>query len=277
MSRHLIGILLILVTITGCSVKSLEARRDAAMIVAKEAGFSPFAISTDTFRLAGFSKLIQKKVPVTLYIEGDGFAWVNRRTVSSNPTPTKPMLLVMATMDDAKNVIYIARPCQYIDLSEEEICDDKYWTSHRFSEVVISSYVQILDGITEKYDSEGFHLVGFSGGGAIAVLLAARRTDVLSLRTIGGNLDHAALNKAKRVTPLRGSLNPIAVAGMVKLLPQIHYIGSEDKVVSAWVSSAFVKAVGGGTCAKKILISGVGHADGWLGVWRQLSRDIPRC
>ena len=39
---------------------------------------------------------------------------------------------------------------------------------------------------------KGIHLIGYSGGGAIAVLTASRREDVLSVRTIAANLDHSA-------------------------------------------------------------------------------------
>ena len=187
------------------------------------------------------------------------------------------MALKLAGSDQATNIVYFSRPCQYVDLSLERNCDQKYWTSHRFSNEVLASYDQALDSIKHQFNATGFHLVGFSGGGAIAALLAARRPDILSLRTIAGTLDHVALNRARRVSPLSGSLNPISVAQKLKTTPQIHYSGGNDSVVPSWVSQAFAKAVGRGTCVNTHIVSRAGHWEGWLPVWKTLSREIPNC
>lgn len=260
-----------------CTSLSVDARRDVAFGVAAKAGFQPFSLTTDMFRLAGFYKVGEPEKPISIYIEGDGFAWIDRYTVSPNPTPRNPMALKLAGSDQATNIVYISRPCQYVDLSLERNCDQKYWTSHRFSNEVLSSYDQALDSIKHQFNATGFHLVGFSGGGAIAALLAARRPDILSLRTIAGTLDHIALNKARRVSPLSGSLNPISVAQKLKATPQIHYSGGNDSVVPSWVSQAFAKAVGQGTCVNTHIVSRAGHLEGWLPVWKTLSREIPNC
>ena len=276
-TRSLFAITLMIISITACSFISIDSRRDDALSVASKAGFKSFSLSTDKFTLAGFHRLTNPKNPISIYIEGDGLAWIDKYTVSTNPTPTKPMLLKLAIADQAKNIIYIARPCQYVKLNRERSCHRRYWTSHRFSEEVIPSYMQAFEMFRKIYGNKSFHLVGYSGGGAIAALLAVRRSDILSLRTIAGNLDHAALNKARRVSPLSGSLNPIFVAHKLKSLPQIHYAGSDDTVVPEWVGKSFESAVGGGMCVKTRIVSGAVHTDGWLPAWKSLSREIPRC
>ena len=62
------------------------------------------------------------------------------------------------------------------------------------------------------------HLVGFSGGVAIAVMLTADREDIRSLRTIAGNLDHVSLNNFKKMSALSGSLDTMDYANRTKNL-----------------------------------------------------------
>ena len=49
-------------------------------------------------------------------------------------------------------------------------------------------------------------LVGYSGGGAIAVLLAARRLDVAGVITVSADLDLAYWTQRDGLAPLSGSL-----------------------------------------------------------------------
>ncbi len=274
---RILNIVLVAFLITACAGTSIDSRRTTAFDIAKQAGFQSFSINTDVFKLAGFYKANLSPGAATVYIEGDGFAWIDRRTVSPNPTPLTAMGLQLATSDGAQNVIYFARPCQYVDLTRETSCHQKYWTSHRFSSDVLSSHSQALDIMKEQFSLDGFHLVGFSGGGAIAALLASQRNDVLSLRTVAGNLDHVALNKARRVSPLSGSLNPMTDAQKLQNLPQIHYSGNQDTTVPSWVAQGYVNAVGNSNCARTQIITGASHTDGWLPAWRELSREIPAC
>ena len=260
-----------------CTAYSVDARRDIAFGVAAKAKLQAFQVETKTFSLAGFYRVGNSQKPISMYIEGDGFAWIDRYTISSNPTPRNPLALKLAGLDQASNVVYFARPCQFVELSQERYCNKKYWTSHRFSKEVLSSYNQALEQIKKKFNPSGFHLVGFSGGAAITALLAAERSDVLSLRTIAGNLDHVALNRARRVSPLSGSLNPISVALKLKATPQIHYSGGNDRIIPGWVAQAFAKAVGRGPCVNTRIIPRASHLEGWLAVWKSLSREIPKC
>jgi len=278
MLRHKLFILSIAVLLTsGCAGRSVESRLDIASTVASEAGFNAVTISTQPFKLATYQRLQRKNQVITLYIEGDGVAWIDRYTISSNPTPRDPLVLRLASQDKTGNVVYMARPCQYVDLKFERSCNNAYWTSHRFSKTVIEAYDQALTQLASAIHGKGFHLIGYSGGGAIAALLAAKRTDVLSLKTIAGNLNHGALNKARRVSPLTGSLDAINVANQLKNMPQIHYSGGDDDVVPAWVTQSFVRKVGNSSCVGREIIKNVTHTDGWLRFWQSQYVNRAKC
>ena len=72
-------------------------------------------------------------------------------------------------------------------------------------------------------------LVGYSGGGTLAALLATRRQDVSRLVTVAGLLDHAAWTQALRISPLTGSLNPADEWAQLRQIPQVHYVGGKDR------------------------------------------------
>ena len=201
MRRHRVAALFVGVAVCFSLVActSLSSRREIAREVATAASFQPFVLGTSYFRLAGFSRIRQPGRPVTVYIEGDGRAWVSGRP-SSNPTPVEPMVLRLAARDRGDNVVYLARPCQYVDLDAERYCGTPYWTRKRFAEEVIASVDEAVGAIAVKSKSTEIHLVGYSGGAAVAALVAARRRDIGSLRTLAGYLDHVSLNRVREVS-----------------------------------------------------------------------------
>jgi pimeloyl-ACP methyl ester carboxylesterase len=108
-------------------------------------------------------------------------------------------------------------------------------------------------------------LIGYSGGGAIAVLVAARRSDVVALRTIAGNLDHVAFTRYHKVTPMSASLNAADVIDQVRRIPQVHYAGAEDTVVPPSLIENFVARVG--ESARVVVVRNATHAKGWKEFW----------
>ena len=264
----------LLVTLSLCALP--ESRHQTAFTIAQSGGFQAFKIDTDMFGLAGFYKTGTGSEAV-LYIEGDGFAWRDRDTISDNPTPKNPLALKLAALDTSPNVFYLARPCQYVDLASEPNCTNAYWSTARFAPEVIGSFDQALNRIRVETGIQTFHLVGFSGGGAVAALLAARRDDIASLRTIAGNLDPAALNAAKKVSPLTGSLNPMKIAEDINHIPQIHYAGTGDKVVPGWVAGTFARAGDNPHCIRPYSVPGAGHMNGWEGFWKTHHGQSPNC
>lgn len=202
---------------------------------------------------------------VHIYIEGDGVAYVTRNRPSLDPTPRTPTGLLLAREDDSLAVAYLGRPCQYVTC---EACRPVHWTTGRFSETVLEAMNRLVDKAKRQAEAKRVILFGYSGGGAVAALLAAQRTDVDMLVTICGNLDHAAWTRLHGVTPLDGSLNPISVADRLSDIRQIHYVGSEDEIVPPSVVQSFVDQLQPDAPASVVVVPGLGH-DGvnWTKAW----------
>jgi len=257
--------------VSGCgTLFSVRQRVSGAKSIALENNFRKRSIKAGQFVLAAYSRINSKGRKLAVYIEGDGYAWRSRARLSENPTPKNPVALKLAARDPSDNVVYLARPCQYVTSEDNPGHDPAYWSDKRFSEEVINSMNQAIDILARETDAREIHLVGFSGGGAVAVLIAARREDVATLRTVAGNLDHEALSRHHNVTSLNGSLNPIDVAEIIKNIPQLHFVGSKDKIVPLFIAESFVSRMGKTGKDKIIIVRGCTHNSGWEEKWQEL-------
>ncbi|MDD4956799.1 MAG: alpha/beta hydrolase [Candidatus Omnitrophica bacterium] len=245
---------------------AMNATRAVKELAGKN-GFVEHRIDTPYFTLLSYARVHEKGAPIVIYIEGDGRAWKNRRTVSTDPTPRTPMVFKMMIADGSPNLAYLARPCQYVGGKNY---DSGYWTGKRFSEEVIASMSEAVDELKSLSGAKEVKLIGYSGGGAVAVLIAARREDVIGIVTVAGNLDHVAVNKLHRVGQIGGSLNPIDVAGKVADIPQRHFSGDKDNVVPQEVAETFVIRTGDRQLERLDVVEGCGHEKGWTGKWKDL-------
>ena len=200
-----------------------------------------------------------------IYIEGDGLAWRTRHYLSSDPTPIKPVALQLMQEDPSIDKAYLARPCQY---KHNDNCDNRYWSSHRFSKIVIDSMDTAVTQLKNSGGYQKIELVGFSGGGAIATLISAQRNDVDLLITLAGNLDHQAFTKWHHVTPLTGSLNPADFSQKLTQIKQIHFIGSKDRTVPPSIFDSYVKRYEKKKNIKKVILD-ISHSGEWGKKWKK--------
>ena len=270
-----ISVVLVLLLSLSCASHNPE---NTALKISKMAGFQVEELRGGDFVLRVYYRFSDPGAPLRIYIEGDGRAWLSRTRASRNPSPRNPVALHLAAREPGKNVMYIARPCQYVSFEKNPRCEYPYWTNRRFSPEIIESVSAVINLGKKKAKANQLELIGFSGGGAVAILLAARRTDVSGIRTVAGNLDHSAWTQHHKVGPLNGSLNAADVAGIVAKIPQVHYVGGKDENIGRYIAESFRSKAGRADCIKIQTVPEATHSGGWDKVWSELiSIPIPDC
>lgn len=267
----------VMALLSGCA-GGIEKRSETASNIAQNAGFTHQNITASPFTLSSWKKLTAPGAPIHVYIEGDGLAWLSRSTPSRNPTPKNPIGLRLTAADQAANIAYLARPCQYVALGKAGgRCEQSYWTQKRFAKEVIESYQNALNALVKQGAQNGFHLIGYSGGANIAGLLAASRNDVLSLRSVVGNLDNDFFTQYHKVSPMPLSLNMADFAQKLKTIPQYHFIAEEDENVPPAIFRSYASKLGPSHCVQSSRIKGTSHASGWPEQWPALLKRTPEC
>lgn len=133
-----------------------------------------------------------------------------------------------------------------------------------------------MDNLVSLSRTTKIELVGYSGGAAIAIGVAAARRDVTSRRTIAGNLDPAGVNRAHGVTPMPTAIDTVALATKIANVAQRHLIGSNDTIVLLKATRAFFDAMPAKSCSRKTVVEGADHRNGWVKQWPQLLK-VPLC
>lgn len=262
-----------LVGLGGCAGDAFVATQRKAEYLAQKSGWTYGTVAAPPFSLAAAtSPGGSRDAPLTVYLEGDGLAFLGPHRVSADPTPTDPLALRLALAHPGEPVAYLARPCQYGMVPP---CHPAYWTSHRYAPEVVASTGAAIDQIKRRLGAERIILVGYSGGGALAVLVAAERGDVVGLVTVAANLDLALWTKLQGLTPLSGSLDPGKAAAAIAGIPQVHFVGARDDVVPAEVSRTFVRQANGQGLARLIPVETFGHVCCWAEEWPRLASGQP--
>lgn len=206
----------LLVFISGCSLAP------SYQSVSERFGFHAEKREGDLFQHVVFLKSGVGRV-LHVYIEGDGRPWLYKNRISLDPTPRRTLMLELMAQDDAP-AIYLGRPC-YFDQSSP--CSPIWWTHRRYSESVVNSMVVALEHYSSDYKS--VVLMGHSGGGALAMLLAERIDEVQTVITLAANLDIEKWALFHGYSPLEGSLNPALRPPLPARIKQRHYVAEDDR------------------------------------------------
>lgn len=248
----------------GCSTQTFDLQQASSGSMLRPVVVNGSAFSIQTLQPASVTGKTLR-----VYIEGDGRAWITSRTVSDDPTPVMSMMAKLAINDPSGTAVYMARPCQFTWSAQ---CAQPYWTGKRFGAEMVRAQSEALDILKSQYGAQRFELVGYSGGAAIALLLAAKRDDVALVQTIAGNLDPAAWTRIKHLSPLSGSLNPADYAERLATIPQRHLVGANDKVMPLQVSQQYMLQVQP-LCGETVVLN-ADHATGYSENWARY-RDRP--
>jgi predicted esterase len=258
-----------LLGLSACAGVPEHASRQAqADQLAASGRLSALAIPTSTLALAAWAGPPGESPGglLTVYIEGDGLAWLTAQTPSADPTPLNPLALRLAIAQPDGARAYLARPCQYGGLADRR-CASGFWTQQRFAPAVIEASDQALDQLKQRAGARTLMLVGYSGGGAVAALLAERRADVVALVTVAGNLDPTGWTRLHRVSPLSGSLDPSTDKERLRDLPQWHFAGAADSNMPASLARGFVAGM---SDARVVVVEGADHGCCWAQRWAEL-------
>lgn len=195
-------------------------------------------VTAPPYVVASWYKIEKQGDVLRVYIEGDGTVLNADGSISANPTPTDTYLRQLASADPNPNVVYLGRPCQYLQAGP---CNEEDWTSGRYAGKIVDSMEETVYGLMKKARTNKVVLIGYDGGAQIAGLIAVRfPQDNVEVITIGGILDHYAWTQYHKQPPLIKSMNLADYKKRYGTLEQHHFVGGKDNVVPAALVQEFV-------------------------------------
>ena len=229
-------------------------------------GFAPISLRGEGFRHRAYTAGVQQGADTLhVYIEHDGTPWVDFRYVSEDPTPRTPFALELMARDTGPRML-LGRPC-HGEPEDEPGCDPLVWTHRRYSPEVVASMVAALRGFLAQHPYRRVVLVGYSGGGTLAWLMARRVPEAAGVVTVAANLDIDLWTSLHQYSPLAGSLNPTLLPALAPSIAQTHYAGGRDRNVPPAVVESFRR---GHPEARVVIIADFDHECCWIERWPEL-------
>lgn len=243
---RILALPMMLLALAGCSTQQEKLGAWAQANNAKTEVIHTSTFPIQTLTPGGFTP--GKRL--TVFIEGDGRAWATSTQPSLDPTPH--VFSVASLAIKSHPGVYLARPCQFVMNSG---CDKSMWTDARFNRSAVEATNEAIDVLKARYKASSIELIGYSGGAAIALLVAGQRNDVTQLQTISGNVDPMAWVALKSLSPLKWSLDPLTNLENLSKIPQRHFVGQGDKVIPKTLAQGFVSKISA-RCAEIVELSG---------------------
>jgi hypothetical protein len=247
----------------GCS--SNQHRINKAFNLAKEFEYESAIVQCSNFPMQIFYKNFNSKHAI-IYLEGDGLVINRFGEIASNSTPTDPMAIRLAAVDNRLiTKIIINRPFHYLKSANSS---SKYWTTARYSPEVVRSIFEAIKSCQEKFHFETIELIAYSGGASVAFLLIPYFRNITNIISFAGNLDHSSWTTFHNCQPLYESLDPLEIKDSIGKIPQIHFVGTNDTNTTIELAMAFKKQIK----SEKISIipvDGFDHDSNWPSVWQE--------
>lgn len=228
-----------------------------------------FHVQPDVRPLVALLRQSRPATSLTVYLEGDGAAWPRGRP-PRDPTPDNPLALRLAMQDDGPLVAYLGRSCQYLDAEQLRDCSPDLWTGARFGDAAIAEANRAIDALLHLTGAKTVNLVGYSGGGTLAALVAARRSDVSCLTTVAAPLDIKAWAAHHGSTPLDRSYNPSDFSGKLSNTRQVHLFGGNDRIVPKDTNASYFR---NSPSHQMNVLANYDHACCWAENWAALRRQ----
>jgi pimeloyl-ACP methyl ester carboxylesterase len=261
---HRSATLLLALFLAGCSGNATRIETLAGTL----------GMSRSVLEAGGFRSLLYMRTaaqpgdaPLAIFIEGDGVPWRGGREPSLDPTTANPLALKLLAQTPPP-AAYVSRPC-YQEMTAPR-CTPERWTMERYSDEIVSSMTEAVRAAAARANARKVVLVGYSGGGVLAVLIAERLDDVAAVVTVGANLDTDAWTKHHGYLPLTGSLNPAASTAAHRW-PEIHLYGAQDPVVPTSTADAYFARF---PHAQRKVMPDYDHLCCWETAWPTLWRQF---
>jgi hypothetical protein len=259
-------LLLLLLLFAGCTTNTLRIER-----LAGATGLTRSVIESGSFRSLVFATGAPQREGdvLAVFIEGDGVPWRGGMQPSADPTTANPIALKLLARTPLP-AAYVTRPC-YHELRGPN-CTPERWTIGRYSEDIVASMATTVRMTVQRASAHKVLLVGYSGGGTLAVLVAERLDNVAGVITVGANLDTQAWTRHHGYVPLLGSLNP-ALSTADHPWPEIHLYGARDEIVPAATAAGYFRRY---PEAKQRILEQHDHVCCWVEQWPELwERVVP--
>ena len=254
-------VLAVIVALAGCATPAERFDRRAIAL-----GLHAASLPGDGFNHRAYMAGLQPgSTTLHVYIEHDGTPWINFNRVSDDPTPRIPFALELMAKDSGPR-LFLGRPC-YFEPREDSLCNPLVWTRERYSAAVVASMVTALRGFLAGHPYPGVVLIGYSGGGTLAWLMAARVPEATRVVTVASNLDVDEWSRIHDYSPLRGSLNPALAPALAPAIEQLHFVGGRDTNVTLPVVASFARRH---PEAHVIEIAEFDHRCCWIDRWPEL-------
>jgi len=251
--------LLVAVQLSGCASPSQHLDERAA-----DLGYRRLIVQGEGFSHVAYLKKghAPGNSALHVYLDGDGTPWARKRVAAADPTPRTPLMLELMSLDPAP-AVYLGRPC-YHGL-RPSACTPDMWTGKRYSEAVVASMSAALDRVAADY--QALVLVGYSGGGTLAMLLAERQPRTETVITVAANLDPQRWAESHRQQALSGSLNPANRPPLPARIRQMHHAGGRDENVPPSLVRDAIAQQQGATFRE---FPQQDHSCCWYEVWPQI-------
>jgi pimeloyl-ACP methyl ester carboxylesterase len=254
-----------LVALSGCSSPALRFDHEA-----RELGMAREVVPG-----LGFSHVVYRSLPSSpsttlhVYLDGDGSPWIRGKWVARDPTPRDPLVLELMARDTVPSV-YLGRPC-YHGQASEAACDPSIWTFGRYSVEVLESMKVALSRVIREGRYREVVLIGYSGGGTLAMLMAREPAPAVAIVTVAGNLDPDAWANLHGYRPLFDSLNPATQPPLPEEIMQLHYAGARDRNVPPSLIAAEIKRQ---HASEFVVFPAFDHACCWEEQWDKILAEL---
>jgi dienelactone hydrolase len=126
-----------------------------------------------------------------------------------------------------------------------------------------------LDRLSKDY--QALVLLGYSGGGTLAMLIAERQPKTGTVITVAANLDTERWVALHKQQPLSGSLNPASRQPLPPNILQLHFAGGrDDNVPPSLVRDAIAQQQG----ATFKIYPKQDHGCCWRDVWKEILGEL---